>query len=147
MKIGKRVSKKGVSPIIASVLLITLVVILGALIFIWARGFFKDVTEKNGKSAEQVCDEISLSVSKFASGIDIVNSGHIPLGGVRLKKISSGKTSTETITFPQGLSAGQTTTLNSSVNYDKIIVIPAIIGTANNENKLYVCGEDKGKTI
>lgn len=42
------VNKRGLSPIIATVLLIFLVLILASIVFLWARGFFSEQLEKGG---------------------------------------------------------------------------------------------------
>ena len=43
------IKKRGLSPVIASVLLILLVLVLASIIFLWARGFIGEQIEKFGE--------------------------------------------------------------------------------------------------
>jgi len=136
--------KRGVSPIIATVLLITIVVLLATIIFWWAKGFFGERLEKFGKPADQACQDVKFSAQKFSGGIDIINKGNIPINGVSLKKFLTGKSSIESFEFIQGIPAGKTTSVNTSISYDKIIVIPAILVSSSGGNKIYTCNEELG---
>ena len=52
MKKGVCRGKRGLSPVIASVLLIALVLVLASIIFMWARGFISEQIEKFGNPVE-----------------------------------------------------------------------------------------------
>ena len=42
----KKITKKGISPVIATVLLVLIVVILATVLFLWARTFVKNRSKK-----------------------------------------------------------------------------------------------------
>jgi flagellin-like protein len=140
--------KRGLSPIIASILLLALVIILASIIFFWARGFLEEEIQKMGRPAEQVCDDVRMSVERYSEGIDIINTGNIPIHGVNIKKIQKGKSSIETETFDPGISAGKSTSLTVSLDgFERIIVIPVIMGEMDEQRKLYTCDENTGEVI
>ena len=139
--------KKGVSPIIATVMLITLVVLLAAIIFWWARGFFGERLEKFDKPADQACQDISFDAQEFSGGIDIINNGNVPLAGVSLSEYSPGKSQIETFDFVQGLVSGKTASVNVQTDYERIIVIPRIMVSSPSGERPYTCNEEFGVEI
>ncbi len=137
--------KRGVSPIIASILLIAIVVLLAAIIFWWARGFFSESVQKMGRDAEQVCQDVKISASRHSDGIDIVNTGNVPIHGASIKKYELGKSTTDSIVFTSGVSPGKSYSIDINHDiYDRIIIIPAIMGKSDGAQKLYTCDEELG---
>lgn len=67
--------KKGLSPLIATVLLIGITISLAALVMVWGQALFKQTTEETGKSAQA---EINC-ISKVQ--VDILNASCVGLGG------------------------------------------------------------------
>ncbi|MDD5149125.1 MAG: hypothetical protein PHC28_01410 [Flavobacterium sp.] len=140
--------KKGVSPMIATILLITLVILIAVIIYWWAKGFFGEELEKFGETAEQACNDVDISVSAFSDGIDIINNGNVPIVGVTIKKVSSGKSTTESFEFENGIIVGGTGSVETDISsYEKIIVIPAILVNSGSENKIYTCDEETGQEV
>src|SRR3990167_7699134 len=79
-------NKKGISPVIATVLLITISIILIAIIFIWARGSITETKVKFGEDVKNVCTEVSLEPNLVNSNLDIVNTGsRAGVSGVALR--------------------------------------------------------------
>lgn len=147
--------KEGVSPIIATVLLIALTVTLALIIFAWARGFVTEQIEKFGKSAEQVCEELSFDAEIVPAGANlydfyITNRGNIPIYALDIKKIGPGKSAIDrrSITVTEGQSVKESITLERSV-YDKVIIMPVILGNARGtaNKKAYACPQQYGKQI
>ena len=66
--------KRGISPVIATVLLVVIVIIVVTIIWFWASRSIEDVGTKFGTPLNQVCQELSLDVSISGSEINIVNS-------------------------------------------------------------------------
>ncbi len=147
--------KKGLSPIIATVLLISLVVVLAAIIFMWARGFISEQIEKAGQSAEAACTGIDFDaeqtpVSSTIIKLNIVNRGNVPIYSFHIEQIKSGGDTEITEFKNAGVPAEGTTevsvTLDPTTN--EIILYPAILGNIqDSETKSpYTCLE-KGLTL
>ena len=159
-------SKKGISPIIATMLLIGIVVILAIIIFLWLKGFTREVVTKNlgfgEKNIELVCEDVVMTSSYDSSTtvnkVYISNNGNAPIYGVNIKriftdggydtvKVLSGE---EYISIKQGktipLSTGTgTNTQLDILNVKRIIVIPVLLGNSDSGGtKEYTCDENYG---
>jgi len=145
-------SRRGLSPIIASVLLIFLVLIIAAMIFLWARGFFSEQIEKGGESVESQCQKVKMRAS-IAGGFrgqrlvefEISNDGDIDLHGVSIKESRAGNDVANF--FAVNLGGGDSTVVEMNIDSaasDKIIIYPVLLGgvKGGNENKEYTCLEN-----
>lgn len=85
---------KALSPIIATVILISLVVTLSIIVWIFLGGFIKELVVKQEKSADAVClDEVEISASVEDLSLDQVivsNDGDAPIAGVNIWVKASG---------------------------------------------------------
>ena len=70
----KKIGKKGISPVIATVLLVAIAIIVVTIIWFWASRSVKDVGSKFETPLNQACQELNLDVSISGSDINIVNS-------------------------------------------------------------------------
>lgn len=147
--------KRGVSPIIATVLLIAITVATAIVIFAWMRGFVAEQIEKFGKSAEQVCEELSFDAEITPAGANlydfyITNRGNIPIYAIDIKKIGPGKSKIDrrTISIAEGQSVKESITLERSV-YNTVLIMPVILGNARGtaNKKAYACQQQYGKQI
>ena len=143
--------KKGLSPVVATVLLIFLVLVLAAIIFLWARGFFSEQLEKNGDSIENQCRNVEFKAEKgiVASGnllvIELSNTGDINMYGVSIKEVKGGDE--EAYPYYVNLGAGETTSVEfrlESTDSDKVEVYPVLLGNVvdASDNKEYTCIEN-----
>lgn len=146
--------KRGLSPVIATVLLITLVLVLASIIFIWMRGFVSEQVTKFDKPAEQTCEKVSFTVNPIQSGtgyqLQLQNTGNIPIYNFDLKKIKSNGNS-ELELFKISLDPGESKQQEfnpGTSDIIKIIVYPDILGTLKDAktNKMFTC-TNQGKTI
>ncbi|MEM4230511.1 MAG: archaellin/type IV pilin N-terminal domain-containing protein [Candidatus Pacearchaeota archaeon] len=145
IKIGKlmklKEGKKGVSPVVASLLLISLVVVLSSIVFIWAKGFIKEVILKNGMPAQQACEEIALSVTIVGNDLQITNDGNIPVYGFSILVKKADGTITpiekegESISPGSALSVSETS-ISEGTNIE---VVPSILGESDGQRKIYKC--------
>ena len=148
-------TKRGLSPVIASVLLIALVLVLASIIFLWARGFVSEQIEKFGQPIDAICDDVAFDVEKIAGGygleLEIVNRGNVDIYSFDIKgfddkgnswiqnfpllKVNVGEASNERVTFEGRIS-------------ERIIIYPALLGNVKGKsiNKVFTCTE-QGKTI
>lgn len=139
--------KRGVSPVIATVLLIAIVIVLAIIIFLWARGFITEVitkeVSKERVSADQACGEVSLSVRYIGTELQVTNRGNVPVYRLEIKGRKEG--SVEVIKKDvKGEDIGGVSVGDSSIidvdDYAEIEVVPVILGeTKEGSKKAYTC--------
>jgi len=145
-------NKKGLSPVIASVLMILLVLVLAAIIFLWARGFISEQVEKFGKPVDEMCSSIDIKVVKVENELEIINRGNINIRHFDIKLFKDGDSEISKFDFQldAGESVRESVTLKMSDGSepDKIVVYPALIGNVRgeNSNKVFTC-MDVGITL
>lgn len=154
--------KKGVSPVIATVLLVAIVVVIGLIIFFWFRSFTKDaITKFDNQNVEILCQDISFQANYQNGILTISNNGNIPIYDFNLKvEKNFGGYSTFSIRedvddfeSEYGLIAGKTIIFQSSEigtilsDSEKIEIIPILLGAYKKQQKTYVCGDEFGKEI
>ncbi|MFW6310660.1 MAG: archaellin/type IV pilin N-terminal domain-containing protein [Nanoarchaeota archaeon] len=154
-------TKKGLSPLIATILLIAMVIVIGTLIFLWFKGMQKEaLTKFDGKNIERVCEDVNFNVDYVSGTLSIINKGNIPIQDFEIKEVSSdGSYSTKKISdfYNEdegeewtGLGVGGSDEKEISfTGSDKLIISPILIGeTDQEEKKEYSCDVDKfGKTL
>jgi flagellin-like protein len=143
--------KRGLSPVIATILLIAIALIIAIIIFLWARTFIGEQTEKFDEPISNSCERVDFLAEAFLSDgdIDIENKGNVPLYGVEVRKKDSGSIldakrleksigvgETGDVVIPAGIGGG-----------DEIVVVPILLGEAGEFKKAYTCGESYGKEI
>ncbi|MEK6952660.1 MAG: hypothetical protein AABX29_06630 [Nanoarchaeota archaeon] len=75
-----KIKKKGITPLIATLLLLLFVLIIMTVVFLWTRGVQKQVVEKNAElSKKQVeCGAVQIEVTG-GDVINIANKGNIKI--------------------------------------------------------------------
>ena len=151
----KRGKKRGLSPVIASVLMIMLVLVLAAMIFLWARGFISEQIEKFGKPVEDLCADVNFKVLKVDDGhaLEILNKGNIDIWYFNLKMFDDSGNSKMT-KFDVRVDAGKAIkqevalVMADETEPEKIIIYPALLGSVRGKdsNQAYVC-TNAGVTI
>ncbi|HUW44144.1 MAG TPA: archaellin/type IV pilin N-terminal domain-containing protein [Bacillota bacterium] len=157
MKRYKKRDKKGVSPVIATVLLIAMAIIIGLIIFLWFRGLTQEAITKFERNIELVCEDVefissySLTLGKLA----FENSGNVPVYDFNIKVSEEGGHRTLNLkeidsSWPSvGLRQGGTF-LSKDLNTEfsgatEILIIPILAGTSQSgEEKTHVCDEQYG---
>lgn len=144
--------KMGISPVIATILLIAIVVILALIIFLWATRVIEEGVEKNGLPSYQVCSEIKLKAeyNEAQEKLQVINTGTIPVYEFQVKKTIGGReviqpksedgSSAENV--GRGLALGQSTIISITGNPDKIEIIPVILGETETSKKIDVCEDN-----
>lgn len=153
----KREMKKGVSPVIATTLLIAMVVVTGLIIFLWFRGFTEEaITKFGGTNIKLVCGDVRFDSSYSSGNLVLSNVGNVPIYSIKLKIESPG--SHETIDIESIVSSWPVTGLNqggvfsgdisSSVSgAEKITVIPVLRGNSDSGARTHDCDEQYGEEI
>ncbi len=145
------VKKRGLSPVIATVLLISIAVVLAIIIFLWAKRFVGETVEKFGEPVERACDLVRFNAEAIKNDgkVFIVNEGNVPLHGVEIKKKGFGSVQGAD-SFEETISNGETEdiSLPSGIEInDNIVIIPIILGQAKSYKKPFICPEDYGVAI
>ena len=128
-------TKKAVSPVIATVLLIMMVVVLAVIIFLWATSFVGEAVTKRGASAEQRCGEVSLETQYINNELQVTNKGSIPVYKLEIRAKSGGD---KEIIKKDGLSIGDSNSFNIG-SYDGVEIVPVILGETEKSKKAYTC--------
>ncbi len=148
----ERMGKKGLSPVIASVLMILLVLVLAAIIFLWARGFIGEQIEKFGRPIEATCGEVKFEVFRQENELEIVNRGNVDIRHLDIKVIKGGNSEVNKFNFQ--VDAGESERgyvlleMSDGEVPDEIIVFPALIGNVQGaeRNNVFTC-MDSGVTL
>lgn len=162
-------NKRGVSPVVATVLLIVIVVVLGAIIFIWARGFLSESATKGDRVVESSCEDVNFEIqlvasasqcpkpsSGFYSAIDINNIGNIPIYGAKVLRYDEDTGSIDSLALADETFVGGTVTVGKSsyvcitdtINIgDKFRVVPKLLAEKDSRKITYTCPEKDGQTV
>lgn len=149
-------SKKGLSPVIATVLLVTLVIGIATIVFLWVRGMTEEAVTKFGdKNIQLVCGEVSFEASYDYGTLYITNPGNVPIFGMNVKVVEEGGHETLNLrentnwNWPStGLNQGGAFSGDISgevgSNADEMVLIPVLIGNSKSgTKKTYVCDENQ----
>ena len=151
--------KRGISPVIATVLLVAMVVVIGLIIFLWFRGLTEEaITKFGGRNIELVCEDIESSSSySTATGIlSILNLGNVPIFGMKVKISEQGSHETLdmkdlSVGWPDiGLRQGGTFSGDLSAEFvgaDQVLLIPVLMGTSAQGEQTYVCEDRYGQDL
>lgn len=144
----RRLNKKGVSPVIATVLLIGMVVVIGLIIFSWLRGITQESVTKFNKNADLVCGDIQFQASYDSSQLSILNVGNVPIYQMTVKVSKQGSFETDYLDSlsSQWPSSGlnQGSGFSDTINFDgakSITLIPIILGDSGGVEKSFTCDE------
>src|SRR3989344_7665665 len=91
------IKKRGLSPVIATVLLIAIVVVLGLIVFLWIRGIVgESLVKVDGRNVQLVCDEVEFE-AEYSSSTGFLyfsNTGNVPIYKIKAKISGAGSYST-----------------------------------------------------
>lgn len=135
--------KKGVSPVIATVLLISMVVVLAMIVILWFTSLTQEaITKFDNQNIEIVCREVKFDASYSGGVLTIVNTGSVPIKELKMKAESAGGYDTTSIDLGSGLSPGRT--LSKEIDTDEadtITIIPVLLGQSEKGLSTYMCKE------
>lgn len=157
--ISKRMNaKRGVSPVIATVLLVAMVVVIAFVLFLWIKGLTKEaVTKFGGTNIELVCNNVEFKADYGGGVLSITNIGNVPVFSFNLKIDKIGSHVTKNIKdiskkWPEtGLGQGGlyvsedlSSELNSATD---IIIMPVLAGSSKGGKRTHDCTESHGREI
>lgn len=158
-------AKRGISPVIATVLLVSLVIVIGLAVFLWMNDFVPNSVFKSGSNIEYSCDAVDFRVhlDESAKNVSVINRGNVPIYDLDFR-ISTDDLSTRTEQASKvsdewpglGLKRGQPFTGHVPALFEggvtEVKIVPVLLGEAENpedggtEKRLYDC-ESKGRTM
>lgn len=140
--------KKGLSPVIATVLLIAIVIVIGLIVFLWFRGITEEaITKFEGTNVKLVCEDVALEASYSGGYIYLANTGNVPIYKLKARITAEGSYSTEFLetNWPEtGLNQGGTYSGLIITEGDEMLLIPVLIGKTSTGEKAYTCDERHG---
>lgn len=147
-------NKRGLSPVIATVLLISIALVLALIIFLWARNFVSENVQKFDEPIERACESISFRAEADSSALSIVNEGNVGIYGLEVSLKSKGGTASAEASEKTVLS-GRNNDIpfnNNGIDLnvetgDEILVVPRILGQTNKGNVVYTCDSKYGVPI
>jgi len=156
----KRGNKKGISPVVSTVLLIMVVIILAIIILLWSRGFIKEKILKFDKPIENVCSEVSIKTfvnDDYSFGVS--NIGNVPIYAIDLKIMKKGGSKVYRIEESRGgkINVGLSNILEqengdpfyiNTAEDKEIKVIPILLGkNKDGAVKEYTCPEQTASVV
>ena len=84
--------KRGISPLIATIVLIALAIAMFGVIFFWLRGLVTENVQKFGISIDTQCQKLVFTAKAEGNRIYINNQGNIPIAGFYVKAKIGSKT-------------------------------------------------------
>lgn len=146
--------KKGLSPVIATVLLITMTIVIALIVFLWIRGMTEEAIIKFGdQNVQLVCGDVAFEASYDEGTLYVTNPGTVPIFDMNVKIVTGGsydtvdlRTASEGVWPPVGLNTGGAFSDENfedvvGSNADEIVLTPVLIGESESGRKTYVCDE------
>ncbi len=138
-------NKRGVSPVIASMLMIVLVMVLAAIVFLWARGFIGEQIDKFGAPVEDSCVNVNLDIAMYDNELEILNRGNVDVRNLNIKRIGGGNSEVTLFSLP--IDAGATARgflsleMEDGSSPNEIIAYPVLVGNVRGEdnNNIFTC--------
>lgn len=146
--------KEGLSPVIATVLLIAMVIVMGLIVFLWMRGSIKEVIYKfSDQNIELACADVSFTpeYTSATGNLYVVNNGDVPIKDFKVRVTTGGTKTTLTDIVFSGIASGNDESVDIREKIgsaEEILVIPILQGkTSSGTLKNYVCDEKYGEKI
>jgi flagellin-like protein len=155
-----RINKRGLSPVITTVLLIAIAVVLAIIILLWARGWLKEAVTKDGRPIENVCSEVSFEASPVDHGaaldeVIVTNTGNINIYSFSIENKTLGRIDVaekraQNITGGNEIDLGRGASGNFSMdftNVERIIIRPVLLGLRGEVVEEYACNNHPGEEL
>ena len=160
-------NKRGVSPVVSTVLLIMVVIILAVIILMWSLGLVKEAITKEvagiTKSIDQYCvdvqNEIQPSVNTDGLSFGFSNTGSVPIYAFNLKLNLKDSGESSTIEIPAGkgsVNPGYNIIIDPNEyglepydSYEKITIVPILLGSKSKSGgtEPYTCEDKYGVVV
>ncbi len=151
--------KRGLSPIVATSILIVIVIILAIIILLWARGFVDEAVIKeiagSEKRAEDFCREIKMrGIVNDDDTFGFENSGTIPIFAYKVQTEIGGNVDVVKVDNNNGGSVNpgfsvivQYSSVRPYSEYETVRIIPILLGKTEGSTQEFECPEINGILI
>ncbi|MDP4012170.1 MAG: hypothetical protein Q8R00_01005 [Candidatus Nanoarchaeia archaeon] len=145
-----KMTKKGVSPLIATVLIIGFTVALAAMVMTWGSGFIKKTTEETEKStaiALKCASELAFEISEVTcdssqniQSVKVDNRGTIDIKALKFRIVSAEQTTVDDkVELLEAFGARKYTSFKPNSNPTSVEAIATISVGAGKED--VICGQ------
>ena len=143
----RTIKNEGISPIMATILLVAIAAVAFVFVFVWSKGFAQESLLKFNEPIENSCSKISFdaSLSGNRNEIYINNLGEVPIYGFNVHVLSE-ETSLIKFVGPNdgNIYAGESDSLildTTIPSYMKVSITPGLLGEGEESGsfKIYVC--------
>lgn len=147
--------KKGLSPVIATVLLILLVVVIATIVAVWFKSITKESVTKFNQNIEIVCQDVSFDASYRNGVLSLVNNEQTSIYDflVLSQNLDSGATNSINLRDVSGEFAGLNSGESAEIAFDasgtsELRIIPVLLGeTSSGETREEACAEELGLIV
>jgi len=144
--------KRGLSPVVATVLLILLVVIIAMIIFLWFRSITQESVTKFNSNVQVICGELDFDVSYNDGTLAFVNNAQAPIYDFMILSTDSDSGSSDAVSLRDTTSfSGLASGAVAEVEYEsssELKIVPVLLGeTESGETQTYECDEGTGVTV
>ena len=154
-------NRRGISPVIATALLLGLAVVIGLIIFLWARSTLVEQYLKFSEPVERSCEKVNFKSEIYAENggknVSVLNQGNVPIYGFKLysKTNSEFKEVQDVQCFssdgvPITLGNGESCVrgLVSGVQSGtKVLIVPQMLAERGNQEVPYLCDKSFGDEL
>ncbi len=128
-------SKKALSPIITTVLLIVVALVLASIIYFWASNFKGEQISKFDQPIEQACEEVQIDAAISGdNSLSIINQGSLPIYKISVLVISGG--TTDKLDKEVNIAGGQSAAViftTASFTGKNVEVVPILLGSVKGD--------------
>jgi len=150
----KLFDKRGLSPLVATALLVLVAASAVFLVFYFTKSVSNDQIQKFGESAEDACNKISFVPILSGENILLNNQGTVPIYAINLEILKGGTRVVRFLRPKDGLvDVNEQDSVTASVqdlsgNIESMAVVPVILGqsTVTGTTKVYPC-TSQGKAL
>ena len=129
---NKKMEQEGISPIMATILLVGIAIVAFVFVFVWSKGFSQESILKFNSPIENSCSGISFdaSISENSQEIYINNLGKVPIYGFSIDMVSGGKPYLRFVRPADGnIYAGESDTLVIDLSMaETVSITPVLLG-------------------
>lgn len=155
---------RGVSPNVATIILVIIILVIALIIFLWIRGLIgESIIKFDGRSVERACEVVDFSVSYSNGDLAVINNGEIPIYDFNLKVVRRGGSETDKFSeiFAGSGTPFDSTTLKMGGSFlgtlpegyaddaTSLVLTPILMGKGANSGtqKTSACNEKFAKTV
>ena len=136
---------KGLSPKIATIIFVSVVIIIALILFLWFNQVEEEGITKFGKNINEVCKEVKVKADFSSGNLKISNTGNIPVFSMKVK-YSKGEVDIKELAdnWPKnGLNPGASFSEKIyELENEEITLKLILLGESDNGQGTYACSNN-----